>query len=90
MTLKQLEKGKKYRVTKAGCHLTKLIPKGSQSFMLAKFRLGEGDVIRYEGKKSGWGQDDVLHDTFSRRIFKGWFHPNKWGEADISCLEEVE
>jgi len=90
MTVNKLVKGKKYRVVKKGCHLTKLIPKGNHIFKFVKLWLFAGEIIVYQGREPGRGIDNVPHDIFSRRGFTGWFYPNKWGVADKSCLENHE
>ena len=90
MSVKNLMKGKKYRVVREGCSLSILITIAPYAWRCERVRLFVGNVIEYIGPRRGPGHDNVVFDIFKIKDKEGEFEPNSWGSADLECLEEVD
>jgi len=90
MSVKNLIKGRRYRVIKDGCSLCIVIPTSPCSWSYKNIILSIGSVIEYVGKKRGMGHDNVVFDIFRIGDQEGQFEPTTWGSARLDYLEEVE
>ena len=84
-----LTKGEQYRVLKPA-KLCWSVPVAPWAREPQSRDLPIGAIITYIGTATGWGSDNIPHESFRYEDIVGEFWPNYWGWVQEGFLEAVD